>query len=1004
VISNTIYIVTLQIPSFTPTDTIPSASPTGSSFPSASPTVSYRPTTSSIPSTVPSDHPSSTKRPSSSSIPFPSDTPSSSYNPSNGPSIVPSAKDTAATSPPIITASPTTSVPPTFSAQPSFVPSDIPSIVLNDTVFPTSSSQPSAVPSDAPSPALNETALPSGPTQPNGVPSDMPSLPVEGTAVPTAPPTSSQQPSSVPSDEPPLIGETFFPSAPIAVTDAPSIVVDGGDPTISNSPSRSPTDVEEETFAPTSGPSITAVPSTDREIGEPTSAPAAPFSAPPVTLAPGIAAPVTIPPISIAPTAVTPVNSGPPTDLTMEQFLTRELTTGGEISVEGSPHNQALLALEASNPELDPNFVGAQQTILIRYALNVLYFFTGGAEWTNADGWTTSSDPCAWFGVTCLGIQLEVVALPDNRLVSRSGLPSELRAFTDLRVFDLNTNFIEGTLPTSIAELPSLLSINFGDNFFFFDAFPNEWESLLNLQSLELNLNSFSGTLSSRIGSLASLRLLDYTDNNRFEGGLGGNLPVELEQLTSLEILRLGDNDFRGFSESFAALSNLRVIDVHFNDFRDQIIPHIFAEFNDLQSADFSDNFFSGTLPESLMTRPSIVNLALNLNEITGSIPSTIDLPSVEVLNLGVNFIDGSFPAQFETLVSLKQFIFFDNFVNTTFPDVLLSLPSLEILNMQLNEMTGPLPGAYELPLLLSLNLAENFFSGEIPSGLFDLIVLTDLNLADNSFNSTIPTGFGLLTELRSLLLTNSQMTGAIPTELGSLIQVTSLGLGRNLLTGEIPTDLSALTELESFALDGNQFATTIPTFFGAMPNLRAIYLNATGTTSEIPVSLFSATSLQELYLQESNVTGTLPTEVGQLLNLGTYSRSFAKYARSQYIRLTLIFAILVHLNLESLQPVNGIPPAPIMSGALPTEVGGLVQLQTLRTGNNEFTGELPTELGLLQNIRTCSEVSFQFNQLYPFSPFVLLSLQNSWNSSPTIILVPSQALLDNSPACWSSS
>ena len=128
-----------NIPSSSPSSPIPSASPSisskpsVSSYPSAEPSTSFPPSTSNFPSAVPSNHPSSL--PSS----LPSTTPSG--IPSNEPSDIPSAMPNVSPS-----AEPSKSSEP--SSSPSNEPSDIPSA--------SPSVSPSAEPSKSPKPTFSQ--------------------------------------------------------------------------------------------------------------------------------------------------------------------------------------------------------------------------------------------------------------------------------------------------------------------------------------------------------------------------------------------------------------------------------------------------------------------------------------------------------------------------------------------------------------------------------------------------------------------------------------------------------------------------------------------------------------------------------------------------------------------------------------------------------------------------------------------------------------------------------
>ena len=48
----------------------------------------------------------------------------------------------------------------------------------------------------------------------------------------------------------------------------------------------------------------------------------------------------------------------------------------------------------------EPSFVGTP-TIMQRYGLSTFYFSTGGSEWTENEGWLSSTQECEWFGVVC---------------------------------------------------------------------------------------------------------------------------------------------------------------------------------------------------------------------------------------------------------------------------------------------------------------------------------------------------------------------------------------------------------------------------------------------------------------------------------------------------------------------------------------------------------------------------------------------------------------------------
>lgn len=163
------------------------------------------------------------------------------------------------------------------------------------------------------------------------------------------------------------------------------------------------------------------------------------------------------------------------------------------------------------------------------------------------------------------------------------------------------------------------------------------------MRPLNILLTIFnSGTISTYIGTLTQLTSLDLSDNNRAAGGLNGNLPTELALLTNLRTLNLSRNNLRRLFPRLSSLTSLEVLDIRFNDFRSQQIPDVFGAMSNLTSIDVSDNFFSGSLPNSLLTSQTLQTLVIELNEFEVQFPSNFSLPSLQTLAMGVNFFQVS--------------------------------------------------------------------------------------------------------------------------------------------------------------------------------------------------------------------------------------------------------------------------------------------------------------------------------------------------------------------------
>ena len=69
----------------------------------------------------------------------------------------------------------------------------------------------------------------------------------------------------------------------------------------------------------------------------------------------------------------------------------------------------------------------------------------------------------------------------------------------------------------------------------------------------------------------------------------------------------------------------------------------------------------------------------------------------------------------------------------------------------------------------------------------------------------------GNLHSLQSLNLANNFLEGPIPTTLGTLGNITQLNLNNNVLTGDVPIQLADLDGLQSLQLDTNLLTGRVP-------------------------------------------------------------------------------------------------------------------------------------------------------------------------------------------------
>jgi len=295
-----------------------------------------------------------------------------------------------------------------------------------------------ATPAPSPGvPTVPTTPPPAGTPPPvTSLPPAGPPIPPVGTPAPTPVGTPAPSPSSPTTAPPtPASSGTFGPTitAPPTTFDT-SFPTTTGAPTFGEFPTSSPV------------PTVTASPSfgLGNFTFEPTAANET-ESLIPTTEAPTPAGANTtsdVPTLSPAANATQPPTSSNETgDLTLEQFLTEQVTTGGQLQDPSTPQYAALRSMEENFPDLNPNGASDEELVEIAqtYALDVLYFSTNGTSWTMQDGWLGPTPVCGagggtppWFGVVCEGEAIvQTLDLRDNDL--NGVLESELGVLLGLR-------------------------------------------------------------------------------------------------------------------------------------------------------------------------------------------------------------------------------------------------------------------------------------------------------------------------------------------------------------------------------------------------------------------------------------------------------------------------------------------------------------------------------------------------------------------------------------------
>ncbi|XP_031106324.1 receptor-like protein 14 [Ipomoea triloba] len=243
-----------------------------------------------------------------------------------------------------------------------------------------------------------------------------------------------------------------------------------------------------------------------------------------------------------------------------------------------------------------------------------------------------------------------------------------------------------------------------------------EFCKLRNLEELDLSLNyGLDGVLPPCFANLTSLRLLDLSTNN-FKG--------ESSNLRSLEYIRLGDNHFESkFSFSLlASHSKVKLVEILNND--------------DLEVETEDSNWVP------MFQLEVLVLSRCNLNKQSPKVPTFLAYQSMlKVLDLSHNNLRGGFPdwviknnSQLQVLRlsnnSLEGQLHFQPILNT----------SILWMDVSENQQRGILEEnlGRKLPYMTTLNSSRNHFEGFVSSSFCNMSGLVQLDLSNNFFDGKI--------------------------------------------------------------------------------------------------------------------------------------------------------------------------------------------------------------------------------------------------------------------------
>ncbi|KAL5548572.1 hypothetical protein UlMin_003803 [Ulmus minor] len=482
----------------------------------------------------------------------------------------------------------------------------------------------------------------------------------------------------------------------------------------------------------------------------------------------------------------------------------------------------------------------------------------------------------------------------------------------------------------------------------------------INLEILFLDDNLLNGTIPSSLFNLPSLSIL-FLDNNQFSGN------IEEFNRSDLFDLRLANNKLEGhIPRSLFKQEYLVSLDLSSNNLSDTIDFEQFLKLERLSELDLSsnkylslssNNFTKYTSPHNLY---SLTMSSCNVSEFPYSLRTLVNLSSLDLSN---NQIKGNVP-EWLSNVGKDSLYLLDLSHNLLTNIVQIPWKNLLILDLRSNLLQGPLP----IPPLNTtvFSISNNQLTGEIPSLICNMSSLQVLDLSKNRFHGILPPCIGNLQKnstfaeensnsLRLLNLNGNQLEGSLPQTLLNCKSLQVLDLGNNQINDTFPYWLESLPILQVLILKSNKFQGSIPNPKVSLPfqKLRIVDLSYNEFDGLLPTKYFDnfvammdakTDSLQYIesgYYQVTLVIKGISLEFVKILSIFTtidFSRNKFEGEIPKSIG-----------ELKSLKGLNFSQNK--LAGPIPPSLGKLSNLEWLDLSSNELVGEIPLQLADLTQL-----------------------------------------------------
>ncbi|XP_009610544.1 receptor-like kinase TMK4 [Nicotiana tomentosiformis] len=378
------------------------------------------------------------------------------------------------------------------------------------------------------------------------------------------------------------------------------------------------------------------------------------------------------------------------------------------------------------------------------------------------------------------------------------------------------------------------------------------------------NVCKWPGVSCDSSGRVSSISLISKS--------VAGELPPDLNQLSSLQSLNLQRNRLYGSLPPLSDLSSLQEVHLDNNNFT-SVPPNFLKGLTSLEhfSIDENPSLPPWTIPDSLTDSSSLADFSASNANIMGQIPDIFgSFPSLENVRLSYNNITGFLPASFANS-GIKNLVL-NNQKNGLSGriDVLGSMEQLTQVWIHVNKFSGPIPDLSLCTNLVDLQLRDNTLTGVIPASLTSLPKLANVSLQNNIFMGPMPVfKTGVQVSLGNMnhfcnpspepcdpqVTVLLEVAGAV----GYPMRVAESWAGNNPCKGWdfVTCDPKGSVIVINFAKQN--WVGTISPAAANLTALKQLVMSDNNLTGPIPASLTSLPELQLVDVSNNNISGKIP-------------------------------------------------------------------------------------------------------------------------------------------------